>query len=488
MRASTGQSRVAAVVLLIAGAGVVGLVFQPWRPPGFVSDSWLLFSALGSMDPADVLARFVPNSGSWYRPLTDATYWLLWNLFGINPAASFVLHICSHVTASILLALTTLQLTRNRTAAAFTGIAFLFALQSHEVVWDHSALHFTMSAVPLTAAVFTYVRGSRRISLVFTAVTLVADETGLILLPLLALYEGIYLNWSTSGRSAALRGAALRLAPTVIAVAAYLIAVMAIGGGFYNEVAHPCRTATCIAVGAMEYTNRLVVRPDFLIARIWSHRPEIFVVVTVSLAALLLALRPWRWRDLRPALFGLAWAFVASFFFAFALWDYVADRFVYVPAMGASVLIGGVIPELRNQWLSGGRLGRIGAGIFVALLVGWIGLSALTVFDRGQRWVAAGERALVLAAGVHALVPDPSPGSIVLVYGQPHSLRPIFPPGNTGPYVFLNGMQAAMRVLYDWPDSVLVPRRAEQYTPPVGANLIRLRIIDDEVVLEPASE
>lgn len=480
-----------ATTLSIAAAVVAIVVFAPWRPPGFVSDSWLLFSAHGGEDPARVLSGFIPNSREWYRPLTDAGFWLSWNLFGAGTLPSFLFHIACHVAASIMLGLITFSLTRHRVAAGLTAVVFLFALQAHEVVWDHSALHFSMASVPLTAAILAYLRRMRLVAFLLTILTLLIDETGLLILPLVALFEVVYLDWRGPSRLVGIRDALVRVAPAAAAVGGYLALRVVVGGGFFNEVGNPCRTLTCMGVGAMEYVNRLVVRPDPLIASLWTHRPEIFLAVAAGLSVAMVVLRPWRWRNPRLSLFGFGWAALTSLFFIYALWGYVADRFLYVPAMGASLLVGGVVPELRNRWQSRRSIERAALAAVIALFLAWLGSGVLAMYQRGDRWVAAGERALVLAEGVNALVPDPQPGTIVIVYEQPHSLSPTFPPGNTGPYIYLNGMQAQMRVLYGWPTTVLVPTVRESisappgYTPPPDVTFITLRIQGDKVVFEP---
>jgi hypothetical protein len=472
------------VLALIAGAAVAAIpVFAPWQPPGFVSDSWYLLRSSGELDLAELAGRFIPTALVWYRPLTDIGFWALWQAFGTDPLGSFLVHIVSHVVTAGLLGLVVLRLTAHRVAAVATGIAFLFVLQAHEVVWDHSALHFSLSSVPFAGSVLAYVHGRRKTALLLTVICLLADETGAILVAVFGAYELAFLDWRKPHLPGAIRDAAWRLIPSAAVVGTYFAIRLGVGGNIYSEANGLCISPSCIVLGTMEYIDRLALRGDPLIAPVRDLRPETFAALVVVIGVGLVMLRPWNWANRRPALFGLGWTLAASVYFVIALWMYVADRFVYVPAMGVAVLLGAVVPELASQLRSTSRRDRIGAASVSVLVVLWIGLGAWTVLERGQRWVAAGERAKVLAAGVDALVPDPQPGLFVIVAGQPHSLRPVFPPGNTGPYVFLNGMEWMMRSVYSWPASVRLPSPRENTSPPSDAQVIYLYIDDDRVQL-----
>ena len=467
------------IPLAVVVSFVALVVYSPWHPAGFVSDSWYLLSRFGHLEPADVLARFIPSVGQWYRPLTDAGFWLTWQLFGLDPTGHFLVHLGAHVIAAFLLAALVSTLTGSRIAAVVGAASFLFALQAHEVVWDVSALHLALVTPVLIAAVLAYVRKAPVVALVLCVTAMLVDEAGVLVLPLLALYELVFRAgrpWRPS-----LIAAARRLAPVTLAVGSYLVIRIAIGGGFYNEVSEPCRTAQCVVVAGLEYMNRLTVRQDTLLSLLWEHRLIVFAGVAVVGPLVLLALRPWRWTDPRAPIFGFGWAYISALFFALALWPYIADRFVYIPAIGTSIVIGGSLAQVERAWPDYSRWWRTAAALVGVLLVVWLAQGGVTLFERGQRWVAAGDRALQLARAVNEVVPAPAPGTVVLLYGMPRFLDPIFPPGNTGPYVFLNGMASAMRLLYGW-EGVLVPPAPETYSPQSNPRpLVYLQVSGDAV-------
>lgn len=469
-----------AYVSVLALIGVVALVvFAPWHPPGFVSDSWYLMARYGEMPLAEQLARLIPNSGEVYRPLTNFGYWLTWQLFGLEPLGHFAVQVAAHAAAALLIGLLTFQLTRDRWAALAAGAAFLFVPQANEAVWDYSSLHRVLSAVAVPAAVLAYVRGRRWLALLFAALALLIDEAGVLVLALIGVYELLYGLYGTRQWRPALTSAVGRLLPIAALMGVYLLVRLAVG--VYNYV-QPCRSVACLAVGAAEYANRLVVRGDDLVAFLWTARPIVLVaVIAFALLALVLT-APWRWPDRRPFVLGVAWAGLGSAFYVLTLWGYVADRFVYVPAMGAALVIGAMVAGVRGSW-TGSRSARLLAPALAGVvLVVWICAGAVTLADRGRRWVASAEHSRVLAAELNALVSSPAPGTQVLVYDVPRMQRPLFPPGNTGPYEYMNGMEWAMRLSYGWPADVALPRDPTTYQPPAGSIVLEFDVVNGHVV------
>jgi hypothetical protein len=470
---------VAFVVTTLSIALIALVVFAPWRPASFVSDSWNLLAHYGPMQLPDLAGRFVPRPSEWYRPLTEVGFWLTWNLFGLNPTGYLALHLAGHVMGAVLVGAIAFALTRNRWAALATAAACLFALQAHELIWDVSDLHSVLSAVAVPAALLAYVTGHRRLALAAVIGSLLVDETGVIILPLVAGYEALY-RLERNQLLATARAMARRLAPITAVTVLYLAGRLATG--IYSEVANPCRTLPCIAAGATEYLNRLTVRGEAPLTVLWGHTAAIALGVLVLLVVGLVVIAPWRWPDVRPLALGAWWAAAGSLLFVVALWPYVADRFVYVPVMGVGLLTGASVDGLFRSWPTAGPLRRLGFTAAGLAAVGWVGLGAWTLNDRGGRWVEAGDLARRLTAELNSQV-TPSPGLTVIVYEAPRFLKPIFPPGNTGPYVFLNGMEWAMRLVYGWPPDVYVPARPETRPLPTGPVVV-FRVVDGHVVPE----
>jgi hypothetical protein len=474
--------------LFAATLGVVAVaalaVFAPWRPPGLVSDAWLLLAHFGRLDPAGLAGIYVPTPEFWYRPLTYTGYWVEWHLFGLQPLAYYLVELSLHVLASVLIGLIALTLVRNRWAALATSAVFLFALQAHEPVFDIASLHRVMSAVAVSATVLAYIKDRRVLALIGAVAAVLVDEAGLILLPLLGAYELLYRVDRTRLRDS-LIAATKRVAPFAIVIAVYLAARLSMGM-IFSELSTPCRTVPCIAVGGMEYMNRLVVRTDPLLGLLWSYRPAFAAAVGALGLALLALTAPWRSNAWRPLAFGIAWAALGSLFFVLALWPYVADRFIYVPVMGMAVAMGGLVASAMQTWPRVAAAHRALLAAAGAALVLWVAIGAVSLADRGRRWVEASELAWQIATELNELMPSPTAGNTVLVYDVPRMLRPTILPGNTGPYVYVNGLEWAMRLAYGWPDDLAVPDHPELYPPeypvPTQGYVFTFRVVDGHVV------
>jgi hypothetical protein len=88
----------------------------------------------------------------------------------------------------------------------------------------------------------------------------------------------------------------------------------------------------------------------------------------------------------------------------------------------------------------------------------------------------------VLAADLYALLPDPAPGTQVLVYVVPRMQPPLYPPGNTGPYMYMNGMEWAMRMRYGWPSNVALPTFPDHYQVTDAGPVHVFDVVDGHIV------
>lgn len=431
------------------------------------------------MSLAEHLGRLVPNAFEVYRPLTNFGYWLEYKAFGLETTGHFAIQIGAHALAAVTIGALTQRLTRNRVAALVAGVAFLFAPQAAETVWDYSSLHRVLSAVAVPASVLAFVRGQRKLALLGAAAALLIDEAGVLVLALVGTYELLFHLSRSKWRDDAF-AAARRLAPIMALTLLYVGARLAVGGA-YNYV-QPCRSVSCQGIAAAEYMNRLAVRGDDLVALLWTYRPLVALgVVALGLVFLVVA-APWRWPDVRPFLLGLAWAALGSALYMITLYPYVADRFVYVPAMGAALAVGAAVAGVLASWSRTANVRRYALAVVGVVVVAWLAAGPVTVADRGRRWVAAAESARILAADLYALLPAPASGTQVLVHDVPRMQPPLYPPGNTGPYMYMNGMEWAMRLRYGWPGDVAVPAHIPYYTVDPDRPLVEFQFVDGHIV------
>lgn len=162
-------------------------------------------------------------------------------------------------------------------------------------------------------------------------------------------------------------------------------------------------------------------------------------------------LKPWRWREARALVFAAGWMGLASFFFVWALWPYVADRFWYIPDLGLALLVGVVASHTIDEYARG-RWTRI-AVTGAALVFGvWLAIGIFMLIQRGALWTRAGAEAQMIVQRVQELVPNPPPHTTFVMDQLPDSYYVTFAPGNTGPYLFRNGIREALRLHYNRAD------------------------------------
>jgi hypothetical protein len=262
---------------------------------------------------------------------------------------------------------------------------------------------------------------------------------------LLVLYDGLFNVREWNRRE--LRSAVLRLLPFAGVIGIYVLLRLLIGSGTFLNEQTPCHTPICLVNGMGEYVNRFFVRPDVLLSLVWSFRPLFaagFLLLFV-LAAILL--KVWRWRELRALVFGAGWMVAGSFFFVWALWPYVADRFWYVPDMGLAIVVGAVAAHAARAFSTNPR-SRIWVGAAAVGFLLWLLIGVGMLVQRGQLWTRSGEEAQMIVTQVTTLVPDPPRDPTFIFDHVPDSYYETFAPGNTGPYLFRNGIREALRLHY----------------------------------------
>lgn len=443
---TAGRPRRPLVGIFMAVLAVLAAVaFIPPLRARFVSDTFVLYEGAKQQALLDALSHYVPHAGQWYRPTTELVFWLEARAFATAPLGWHLIALGCHVLSSVLIYELVRRLSGVRTAAAIAALTFLFLPHAHETLWDIADLHTALAGPVLLGAVLAYVSGRRWTALVLSIAALTVDESGLLAVAFIALYETTVVIRSHVRRF--LTDVALRLAPFILVAVAY-IGTRLIAGSIYSEVTDPCRSPKCLVVAAAEYFNRFYVRPDAFLRDLWTHRITFVAVGVVLGLMLLVALRPWGWARLRPAAFAVGWLVVGSLFFVLALPGYIPDRFLYIPDMGLAMLVGAGLAELPSSWRVGTavrKAGLLGAGgVFIA----WFSLGFSMLVERGGMWVQAGDQAASIVEGVRNMVPDPPANTVFFFTDIPHSISPDIPPGNTGPYLFHNGLDAALRLAY----------------------------------------
>jgi hypothetical protein len=419
--------------VLASTALTVVVVFGSGLRAWFVSDAWI-FLRRSQLPAGTLLQHLMPSNEGFYRPIVEVAFWVEQRLFGFHVLPYHLAALTAHAVSSVLLGWIVWESTRSKIAAAVAGLIFVFSIHAHEVVFDVADLHNAIGGVFLMAAVLAFVRGHRYLPAVFTLLLFLVDESGLLVFPISVLATLVFRDRRARAN---VRGL-LALGGVAVGYVAWRYT----GGGFGNEVTDQCSTTECLVAGAGQYFNRLFLRPDALIVK---EAPTLAIALTI--VGLILLLQPWRWNHVRTALFGAGWTVGTSAFFILALWPYIADRFLYIPSAGVAIVGGSLAAEaVRRSSESMGS--AIAAGLVVGTLAAWIAVGAFTLNARGALWTGAGVRAAHIVQQVMALYPHPRPEATFSFRGVPHSFAPVIPPGNTGPYVFHNGLPEALAVAY----------------------------------------
>lgn len=463
-------------------ASAASIAFSTGLRAGFLSDAFSFLEIARTHSLAWVLSRYLPHANSWYRPTTEFVFWLEAHAFGSDPLGYHVVALACHLTSALVLAAIAMRLTSSRVAGLVAATAFALSIHSQEVVFDIADLHSALGGVALTAAVLAHLRGAQRAALVVTAVALTIDEAGLLIVALVGLHAILRPEHLGVAHGSALRRFARQVLPLVLVALTYLgFRLIETQSGFSNETV-PCRTTTCLRTGALDYFNRLLVRPDELRKESLAYRGAVAVQAAMAAAGMLAALQAWRWRRRREALFAVGWAAGSAAFYVLTLYPYVADRFVYIPDMGLALLLGVAASEVKELWARSLPLERTGIAGGWALLAVWLALGIPMLAFRGRLYVQAGDHAQAILAAVQAVVPDPPPGAVLVLRNVPVVYKHQIPPGNTGPFVFHNGLASAVRLRYGRRD-LKVHDEADLGRGRVPRGAIRLEIRGRAVVL-----
>jgi tetratricopeptide (TPR) repeat protein len=383
----TGAHRIR-LICILGPALISAVLFGPtirfdftnWDDHEYVVKNSVLVS--GNLSQA--LSPKTTTAGAW-TPVTSLTYSLERAVFGLEPAGYHATNVALHATCSGLVALLLLE-TGLTPAAAFVG-ATLFGVhpvQVESVAWISGRKNL-VSTLLLLLAVLAFRRPTRSGAILgnlLGGLALLAKPTAVILVPL-ALLD----RWRSPGRSWAeiLRG--------VVPLLPLLGAALAVG-----LLAMEQQAESRELIGSEPALGRLLtmgwVTLAYLRRGFWPTDLAAYYPVTPvtswslagcsGLAAVLVLLGGAAWfvRKDRRALFLLAWVPIAAFphanLIAGPYW--MADRYVYVPLVGAAGLAG-----LATSALLAKTRGARRTGVFVVVALALLGASVLSL-QRAQVW------------------------------------------------------------------------------------------------------
>jgi 4-amino-4-deoxy-L-arabinose transferase-like glycosyltransferase len=122
-----------------------------------------------------------------------------------------VVALASHLLCIALIYSLTARLTGSRKAALLAGLIFLTDPHAQQPLWDISFLHVVIQTPLFLTALLAYVKGKRWVALLLAVIGLGVDESGLVLIAIVCLYELMMVCRDV--RWGSLKVSLLRLAP-----------------------------------------------------------------------------------------------------------------------------------------------------------------------------------------------------------------------------------------------------------------------------------
>lgn len=386
-----------ALVLAIAVASLSGV-----RENGFVWDDEPFIVRNASLTAPGTLQRILTAGDSfgtgwanpYYRPVTTLSFMIDRRLFGLDPAGYHATNLLLHLAVCALVFLAALKHTGRRFAAGAAALLFAVHPAVVEPVAFISARADLLCAAFMLVAWLLYLRGretdSTRVlgvaALAF-GLALFAKIVALALLPVLIMREILFVR--REGRRFRL------LVPFAAVAALFLLARLLVLEKTTWEFGVPfmMRLATA-GVLLLEYLKNtllpfnLKIYYDVRLHTTWAD-PTVFgawaALAGCAVAWLLLLRR-------RPVIaLGIAWFFVALLpvsgvvdLLSPAL---MADRYLYIPLVGAAIAVAGTMPDAGSwnlQGMTARRRVEVAAGC--AALVACVSAFAVTSARQVPVW------------------------------------------------------------------------------------------------------
>jgi tetratricopeptide (TPR) repeat protein len=380
-----------AVAALLAYANSLGNGFV-WDDPIILSRQLVVFRSLGDVlvPPRDI-PQFSPD---YYRPLTIATYLLDRAVGGEQPFVFHLSVVILHAATAVLVYLLAMDLLGSTSAACSgaLGAGLLFALHpihTESVAWaagrsDVLATGFIVAAVLVHGRPPWSWRRSIATGLC-AAGALGAKETGVALYPLLFLRDVLCpatttvrakghvgtserQHVSTSDRLTAYAGVA-------IAGLVYVLLRRTALGEYVGTAIQetPVRRSPLEVGGALGMYIEKLVWPSALSAYIDHLDTGPLQIGAALLLVVGLAAAAWRWWASRGdgvPLFALLWIALTLVPSLAILWKIpdapLAERYLYLPSVGFSLLIGDAIARVLTRVRGGAR---VAVGVVAALIL-----------------------------------------------------------------------------------------------------------------------
>jgi hypothetical protein len=309
-----------AVTLSLAGLCV--LAYLPAFNNGFISDDYVILGRLESLQH-DALFLF-QTPPECFRLTSYLCFGILKFFFGYHAAWYYALNILLHLINAILLWKLLTPITRS-SRVAFLAAAFFAASQGHQeaIMWL-AAMNETLLGLSLLACLHLFDRDLYGWGALVFSIGLFSKESALVFLALLP-----FVAWRSKGLVRFRRGYVLILG---IAAAFALL--------FYRFF------ASNFMINTGTYIFSFHAIPVLLLSMHKLMFPSVYLAVILQLVQRRV------WKDLQPAIWGLAFAAIALLPYIFLTYrNSVTSRQEYMASMGIAWALAVLIDGLVNQRL-----------------------------------------------------------------------------------------------------------------------------------------
>lgn len=314
---------------------------------------------------------------NYYRPLLLSLHWVQYRLFGLKPAGYHLTNILVHGVASLLvflLARRALGSTDRSGWGAFAGAAVFAVHPVHvEAVCWVSGIADVLASCLVLLSLHVHARQPERLSSGILAAGMsflgsLVKETAFVLPALVVAWD-----FSVGARPTTIRMAARRYAPLAAACAAGIVArALALGGlvpdgagGWWALLSAPWLLA--------RYLGLLFFPTDLNVMHAFSavHGAEARFFIGVALAGGLAAAGLFAWRrapvlSLGIVLFAIPILPVLNA--SFLTRHPFAERYLYLPSVALSVVVGWVVARAWNASRGARTLSYLGAAVILVAL------------------------------------------------------------------------------------------------------------------------
>lgn len=450
------------------------LAYYPILGNALIGDDYNLAQTAGEIPLSHIWRLVRVLSPEFMRPLPILSWWLEYNIFGFEGLPGHLANVLLHAGSGFLLYLFLARMGAARLTAWLAAAIFVLNPVAPESVTWAAGRFDVMSLFFLLLTLCLYLLAMREEStamfagaLLAAAAALLSKESAVVLVVLLPALELLEGN-AGSGRRLFFSGNRLaqigmRLGAFFLILVVYLLLRLAVVGGIGGYSGAPLFGIP--SADSVIDTAGTLLAPlnSFMFPSSTIHAVEAY---TAGLLLLSLALVARRWRQVLGKVRRL-WLFLAVFLLVSLgpVYSYVfivnngvrrdmnCSRFLYVTAMALTTLV--VVGLLEFGWQRRGwRMFAAGAVALLLPVYFW-GLN-----HNNRPWQEAAAISENIPRQTRLLLPDPPAGATLYFQAVPF--------WQSGAYVYVNGLERAVRWQYGREDLVIL-KLAPGQDPPEAA-------------------